>query len=421
METLILFLQGSILVVSLYFLIKNIIKGLILNAIVIIAIFPTISSIIGIEKGKAIILVSLYILLFLCFSMNIRFSRKNNLRNEGFKVAMFLFFCSFIWSIIITPSGGSISFNQKLTFSIIEIFLPSTLIILFGLKSKFNLNYIFNFFEIISLLGALLLLTNAYTIGFHNIMTSSFMERVEVGQSNVIWTGRLISIGFLIIILNQNKLVIKLSKIFLLLPAMLLTGSKSVLLFPLISILFYIFFLTQKIDLSKKVKLISLVIITVIGIFSIFSILDPLAVEKRFSSKSGTIDARKNSIEIVFDEYISSNNILFGNGLSTSGYPLVYNYDVTDYPHNIVIEMLYETGLIGVLIYFSPLIIPFLLFFKVKHKLDKKIPVLVSCLFMFLFYAQTSGNMVGNSFVFILAGFLYYEILFVKKTSEVKT
>lgn len=129
--------------------------------------------------------------------------------------------------------------------------------------------------------------------------------------------------------------------------------------------------------------------------------------QRRFSLESETIDTRQGSIGKVFNQYIASENYLFGNGLATSGFPLVHNYDKVSYPHNITIEMLYETGFVGVICYYLPLVIALILFYKERGKVKEDVAILASVLLMFLLYAQTSGNMIGNSYVFIFTGYLF--------------
>ena len=303
-------------------------------------------------------------------------------------------------------------YYQKITFLVIEIILPIVFLIFFGSGLRnLDTKLLLHAFETLSVLIAILLLSNAYQIGINEILQSKFMTRVEVGESNVIWTGRFISFGFLIILFRKTRLIYKVFTLPVLLLALVLTGSKSVLLFPLITIVIYFLFILKNDhikSISKKTFLIYIGLI-VLGISTIFSFLNPEAVETRFSIGSGTVDTRKSAIDNVMDEANFRENYFFGNGFATSGFPIVGTYNQRYYPHNITVEIFYELGFLGVFLFFLLIFIPLWLY--KKHKIPGgDFGTILALYCLVLFYSQTSGDLTGNSLIFVFSGYIIYSM-----------
>lgn len=417
MEKLSIFWEVAILCAFMFFFFKSLIQRFYINAIVISSFYGSIASMIGQESGKVLIMLSLYgILCFLSVFIPVRKKYYRRRYSAKYIISLFIFLLIIILSVMISPAGGYEYFNNKILFGIVEIFIPVVMIILFSGRSNSDLNTFFKFFEITAILVAFLILTNASIIGFNNILSAAFIPRVATGESNVIWTGRFLSIGFLYIILKENvSYFTKAIKLIILMLAMILTGSKAVLLFPLLTLLIYVFLFNKAFKLKTKINLLAILTLVIFGFYSLLSYLNPLAVQRRFSLKSGTIETREGSIGSVLDKYIENGNYLFGNGFATSGFPIISTYNERSYPHNITVELLYEIGFIGVICYYLTTLIPLLLFYK-NHRVNKEKSILASVLVLFLLYAQTSGNMVGNSFVFVFSGYLIYEMKMSEKS-----
>lgn len=410
METLILILKIVIIGTFVFFFFLGLRKKLLLECILIVSIYPTISSIIGQETGKSLLMIFFYSIIFF---MLIRLNRRRIPQlyfQEIFNLSYLLLLLLVVISLLISPAMGYDYYTSKIVLSVIEIIIPLSLLILISDRIlNFNPRFLFRLLEIVSLLAAILVLLNAYKIGISNILASKFMTRVALEDSNVIWTGRLISIGFVLVLLRKGDFKFKLIKLIVLVPAMILTGSKAVILFPIISVLIYILYFnkTKYNGRNSKIKLVTLIAFTAFVFFYIISQLNPMAVEQRFSLKSNSIDSRQSSIDLVWDSFLQKENILIGNGYATAGYPIEGNYNINSYPHNLTVEILYELGIIGLILFYSPTFIS--IWFSKKYKMDESnFSILTTILVLFFLYAQTSGNINGNSFLYVLTAYIFY-------------
>src|SRR5690606_34402204 len=121
------------------------------------------------------------------------------------------------------------------------------------------------------------------------------------------------------------------------------------------------------------------------------------AILLRFSLESNTVEQRTILYDTAFNSYKSGNlfNIVFGNGGGTIGSSLGYAYERI-YPHNLLIEILFELGLIGLIVFMLQIFYSIKLFYKGHRNW------LFVAYILFLFYSLTSGDLVANNFVFIL-------------------
>ncbi len=411
MQLLVIILEVIIVSSFFYYFLKSCKKRMFLEAILIASTYPTVSSMIGQESNKSLIMFGLYALVVLA-SIGIEHrQRSSNLpdkRKAYFIYSVVLFMFYFTLNALASPAAGHDYYNQKVILGMIQLIVPSFMIIWFVSYSHINPKYLFKYYERIALFAALLILVHGYILGINSILNGVFMKRVALGESNVIWTGRFISIGFVIVVLSDNKLAVKMFKLIVFMLAMILTGSKAVLVFPVVALIAYTLIFNKSYERFFRLKSIVILSIVVAGFMYILSLLNPMAVQSRYSLNSHTIVLRQESIGKVFNNYVESGGYIIGNGLATSGYPIVKNYDLVSYPHNITIEVLYEAGVLGVILYYLPLLIPFL--FLVKEGRFKssgsEIYISIVILFMYLLYAQTSGNMNGNSFMFVFSGYL---------------
>lgn len=390
---------------------KNLLEG-----VVICSTFSLIASISGLEGGKSFITLLLYGVLF--FSSLKAKSYSSRIKTTETLMGLLLTMATVtlvLLNILKSPATGYEYFNEKVILFFINILIPVFLIALFGGVKGRSFKIIFFYFEVMSLLAATLLLVNAYEKGLYNILSSTFFTRINVGESNVIWTGRLISIGFLVVLLKRKGIVSKTLKISFLALAMLLTGSKSVVAFPLIAILGYNFFFFAKNDRGNRFGYSFLIIAIGAGYLVLMSFLNPKAVERRYSLQSGTIDMREGYATDVIDNFYVRENFLIGNGFATSGYPIAKNYEARKYPHNIVLEVLYEFGTIGLLLFLFIFLLPYILFLR-SHRSDKNIALLLTIYTLYLLFSQTSGDITGNSMLFVLTAYLFTTISYCNDT-----
>jgi O-antigen ligase len=119
----------------------------------------------------------------------------------------------------------------------------------------------------------------------------------------------------------------------------------------------------------------------------------------------GVYQDRPNLINIALKN-INPYSFLFGKGTGNYGY-LYYKSDVDFYPHNIFIEVLYENGLIGLLLLLLLIVYPFFKNFRNKIDLIQISFSLFS--YYFIINAQFSAN-IGNNSLFMI--FLIYTITY---------
>tara|TARA_Y100000385_G_scaffold290653_1_gene364754 strand:- start:2319 stop:3482 length:1164 start_codon:yes stop_codon:yes gene_type:complete len=204
---------------------------------------------------------------------------------------------------------------------------------------------------------------------------------ILAGLNNPIWVSRYIGGGFVIFLLYVliNK-KINYTNAFLGLfffLCLINSGSRGPLISAIITI--FVFLFKNKIK-SKKLFIVS--IITIL-FFIVYTFMD----EYLSSSKGYSIYDRINSLSLVFENILN----LKGNGLASFG-RYFYGEDINYYPHNLVAELFFEFGLIGLLIAL------FLIYVVLKSYSYSLIGYF--CLYAF-FNSFISGDIPGNSPLFI--------------------
>ena len=229
-------------------------------------------------------------------------------------------------------------------------------------------------------------------IGFNLISLFFFIFnlRLSLLLKNIIYTG-LFGIGFFI---------------------MALFGSKgpilSLILAPLVYILFY-----KKMNIKKAlVLLLAIIAISSIMLFpeSIVKLI-PQQYQAYFQSRFFNFEKytdRTSLVQLAISD-INVRSLLFGKGTGNYGF-LYAGIDTNIYPHNIFIELLYENGILGLMLFLF-FFIP--LFNKPLHEnsVNTKSSLIVFILY-FLVGAQTSGDLANNAtlFVFLILSFYHMKI-----------
>lgn len=135
---------------------------------------------------------------------------------------------------------------------------------------------------------------------------------------------------------------------------------------------------------------------------------------QRYSGENlGSFDTRYETYNIAVDGYLKSDlfGILFGNGVGDFSV-LHYGRDMRDYPHNIFIESLYETGFIGALNYVLCIMYPIVKYLKgrvkiksLKLKDNHSLQILLSCYLFVVVSAQFTGD-IGSNWMISVFGFI---------------
>lgn len=280
-------------------------------------------------------------------------------------------------------SASKIDANDKLIFIVYNTFIPIIIFeVFFLLGGKgISTDYFFNRY----ILGISYFLIFFSFISFFVGYREPFADGVRwtlKGISNPIWFARFIGTLLLIIVTCEKK---KLSFLFIFsilaaIPLIYLSGSRG----PLISAL--LVFFVKAVNSVSRIKLIAYV-----AIFSIFIFLGFTFIGGRlFTSDLFSINERIN-----FLSYFSLDNfpLLHGYGLGSFGIIVFGEDGLLVYPHNIFLELFFETGLLGLFSFF-------LLLFYFFRQFSTSLLYLLSL--YFLLNSQISGDLSSNNSLFIL-------------------
>ena len=307
-------------------------------------------------------------------------------------------------------------------FLLIAALSGKYIVLYFDLFLKFNLIF-FIFFILIYI---------AFYKSFGNVLKGLSQEtRGEMGGDvfGVISTSRyvgfnLISLFFLysrlkisVIFKTIGLIVLTITGIFI----MILFGSKGPLLALIIAPI--IFLLLHK-RTSVKKTIILFVAFMGISILLLFPgiILElipqhyqPYFQERFFDYDAYTSGGRPSLYQLAISD-IDQKSILFGKGTGNYGY-LYTGADTKIYPHNIIIELLYENGIIGLILFLGLFSYMFRKTPLTNYFINKS--CLVIFVYYFLFSAQVSGDISNNFALFIFLIFIFYEFEHEKKLLNV--
>ncbi len=220
-----------------------------------------------------------------------------------------------------------------------------------------------------------------YQLGFTANYNDSTRE-VLVGFLNPIWFSRFVA-DFCFIIIFYMLIKKKFNFVFLVsiffgLLLLFSSGSRGPFVALLVTVYFFIYI--RYYDYRKKIILVSLVLGGTVL---------PFAVVLLMNFNMYSVIARQ---EYIFKSMGFIMNNAWGYGFSSFGM-LVRGVDVIAYPHNIFFEILVEIGVVGFFVFL-------LLLKRAKGYLTSD--NIFSFLFiMSLINAQFSGDLIGNSYIFI--------------------
>jgi len=218
-----------------------------------------------------------------------------------------------------------------------------------------------------------------FSLDFYLIISSNDLEREAL--PDYLSISNILVLSSLIIYPNRDnfnsqlyKLLINISLIIFLIVVVLL-GARFPLL---ILILFYLYFLLKNYRNSNTYILIIAILLSFSFFSDTFSNIGKRSYERIYSLIDGTdsesiderIEMAKNS-KLLFYE-----NPLFGSGIGS--YSAIYGKGLRAYPHNIILELLAEIGLIGLFLFFLVVISP--AFSRLNLPLFLKILFLFVCI-----------------------------------------
>jgi O-antigen ligase len=280
------------------------------------------------------------IVLFFCFISFINFSAQKNIS------ILFLFvFLGFYFFRLFTDIYFKGLYLGKSPFDVIIFFLgvtifPSIALLNQNLKNAFNFTgkYLYLLFNLLSIL---LLIFNKDSGRLSGNSVLNPISAAEISASSLL-------INFILFFHNISITKRILNFIFLLINiiVLILSASRGPLLSILFCFLFYLFF-NKKI--SAKIVIFILILFGVVGyIVMVYSESLGLIFLDRMLINTGDIDKPEENRVLLWQEgyEIISKNLLLGTSTTTTN----------GYVHNFFLELVMSTGIIGLFIFFVPLL-----------------------------------------------------------------
>lgn len=256
-------------------------------------------------------------------------------------------------------------------------------------------------------------------------------ERLEIGNINPIWTGRILGETTIIVsYLLQRKL--KFFK-YLLITVFILniisTGSKGPL-FSLILSIFLVHLLRYRFKIKKNIFLKNYIkaMLAICGLFLFFKyivlnlfnnefLIDRFIISNSESSYGSR--SRTYLFALALDYFMYKP--IFGNGLGSFGF-LLNGYDVREYPHNILLETLSEMGLIGLFLLLIPVVLTikkYIKYIKYYHN-DTYLSLLMTLFIYYFFNSLVSGDLAFyNSKFYLFMIFMNYYVIQMSKSKKI--
>lgn len=361
-------------------------------------------------------IISGYIKMFLlAYSINLRidltltlavvltayiFLSKVTLKNIFHKPIM-LFLLFYIWIIL------TMFYSSSAAYLFNKVFLFSTNILVFVaplyLSSKIEIKSILNKFILIS--SSL----NLWFIAFilPNMYSSEIYERASGSYLTVsLYSG----MNILMMLLLKDKLFknkyINLLFIILNIILLILSGGRGGLVFMFLILTIYGIFYLKRIQLINILKSTLIIILTLYMFMTFTNQMKYIELTERSVSRlvllyefdkndlgGNSIEKRLALLDFSYDKiFHSASSVLFGYGIGS----FLYEWNGVDgrgYPHNIIVEIIFELGMIGLLI--------FLIFSRATLKYFKLTTLSWVGLYLLL-NALKSSNLVDIRLVFFI-------------------
>lgn len=350
-------------------------------------------EVIEIPFGKTIIIYFNIIIALLI--VTIKNKNKNKNKNKSIKIEimyiLFFYFYVLISSLFSPAFLGDYMIKKLLNFTSLVI-IPYIVILVSKIQKK-ELDRIRNFYITIGLILSLMILYKSF-INLNVLTSSAWFQRMILGVENPIWLARFMIISLFFLLEKSFK---KNYMYVLILPsliAMLFIGSKTVIYIAIP--IFILIIIIKYLSFKKIIYSVLLIMITLLTINKLLSGFNPDAITRRYSLKSGTISERGGRFKKILEKTTENGNYFLGNGFATSGDAVNADYNEVWYPHNSILELLYELGILGFLLYMYPLLITL---YKVIKSKDMNIFAMMVILY-FLF-SLTSGDIARNNFYFL--------------------
>lgn len=246
-----------------------------------------------------------------------------------------------------------------------------------------------------------IILISLYFVLYIGIFISGLSVGGRLGDvvGNAIWLGRLCSEQIMLILISNNWKLSRVQKLlFVLLSAIcVFTGSKGPIVVVFVVLTLYYIKITS---LSpKKIAITIMISLALLAVFYAISNASSTFIVNRFSL--GTMMASGSGYRVSRYTYTIQaipEHLVMGHGLGSWSKNYWASYGVTssfnDYPHNILLELLYENGIVVTFIW---LLSVFLVWRAFKIVSRERIYVLWLLLIMNVLFGFFSGSIIDGN------------------------
>lgn len=290
-------------------------------------------------------------------------------------------------------------YTSSATYYITKLFAITGIVFsfLFGLISSYNIKQ--KFYDIYSIFTVV-----AVTIYFILIFSNLSVESLNDFTGNSLVAGEMLGAAILIFYFSNSRY-----KYFLILfsfSVLIALGARGPLIFSMLIIIFSILKNIQRSYLAKSFKLIPFLTMFLVLLFNINNELTE-TINKTFAdgfsrfellfqdNKGDSVNSRTIMLAKTLEHI--ENNPLLGTGIGSFGIE-IYGQDFRAYPHNVPLEIWFESGLIP----FTLFII--FVFALAYHLINKKDFLLLSLLLYSFANMNKSSSLEELRFFFLIAG-----------------
>jgi len=316
----------------------------------------------------------------------------------------------FLIAIISFPlSGAPIYGLSKLSLSLGYFYmLPLVLINVIKFEKQEKL-FIFG----LCFSGLLLISITYFYYGgaYELIRTAKRFSRLKLGEgANPIMTARYFGVGiisFLFVISTCKSFALKI--IFFIFSIIsflyvIATGSKGPVVALILALLIFVYFASK----NRKTWIFFTILGLVIAGLVLMAVIPHEFIMQRVINKVGSLSGRL-PVFLNALSYLGKSDLVelaIGHGFGDFGYYFT-GKDVRVYPHNIFLELFFEVGLIGLIVFVWWLIYPVTNYLKSKkNKLDRTGGFILAVYVFSVINAQFSGDLPANYFIPVFASLL---------------
>ncbi len=225
--------------------------------------------------------------------------------------------------------------------------------------------------SVVSLLLGFVVVGNPFSL----VSSLGKWDRIVLGNQNPIIWAQAIGLGIVLFVWymvgsrKARHIVVSLVLIIVSLAFMILTGSKGPLVGLGLALLVFIVFV------AKTRSMLLLPVLVLVGMFVNSFVLSALPqdfVSYRFDIvQSESVDSRVKLIGSAIEAYTRLDFVGLLAGGGTGDFSVLWSHqDARMYPHSVFVEMLYEEGAVGLLLYVICILLPLISVFRFLRKTE---------------------------------------------------